>query len=321
MANDELVRPEQRLLQALEKARNSFSAVAAKRVTAERLIKVALGAATRNPMLLQCTTQSIVRAVMQGAELGFEPGSALQLAHLVPRKNNKMNPPIWEAQLIIDYRGYVDLAYRSGIVSFLTAEVVYQDDLFEFELGLDPKLKHIPNGDDIDPSKIIYAYMVVGMKDGSKSFKVLNRKQLDRIRQRADGSSSAYSPWNTDTAAMYMKTAIRNRTKLIPKSIEMAKAERLDDAIDTGDMSLLEFDIPEALELPGPSEPTKGVNGVKDKAKAKGAIIDENAFGAPIPLTLELGMPENERLDFVIWCESNNLEPENVQAQAKAAGV
>ena len=234
------------LVEALQKAKGSMSAVAAKVVTPDKLIKIAVAAAQRTPLLLQCTPASIVRAVMQGAELGLTPGSALNSAYLVPFKNTKTNE--WEAQLIVSAQGLSELAYRSGLVSFILAEVVYDGDEFNYKLGLNPELDHVPTDETIDPSKITHAYMVVGLKDGTRAFRVLTRKGIDRIMQRSPSVKSGNnSPWNTDYAEMARKTVIKNGMKYVPKSIEVAKAIALDNAIETGDYTSIDFDIPEAL--------------------------------------------------------------------------
>jgi recombination protein RecT len=316
-------RPEETLKKALERAKGSFSAVAARHITPERLMKVALGAATRNPLLLQCTPASLVRAVLQGAELGLEPGSALNHAYLVPFKNTKTTPACWEVQLIVGYMGLAELAYRSGLVSFITSEVVYEGDTFEYELGLEPRLKHIPDSDDIHPDKITHAYMVVGLKDGGKVFKVMNRKQIDRIRDRSQAGKSGYSPWATDFAEMAKKTVIKNGMKLVPKSIEMARAMRLDDAVETGNFDLLEFDSPEALgmdQTPQLPESTKGVNAVKEKAAAKGATANgESPFEASFLSVL--GMNEDQQREWKAYCGGEGFDAATKEAEAKAHGV
>jgi recombination protein RecT len=227
----------------LEKASGAMSAVAARMVTADKLIKIAVAAAQRTPLLLDCSPQSIVRSVIQGAELGLTPGSALNQAYLVPFKNKKTNG--YEAQLIVSAQGLSELAYRSGLISFISSEVVYADDEFEYELGLDPKLRHVPTGIDEDPAKITHAYMVVGLKDGSRVFRVMTRKAIDRIRSRSQARDAG--PWVTDYAEMARKTVIKNGMKYVPKSIEVARAVQLDNAVESGDWTDIEFDAPEAL--------------------------------------------------------------------------
>jgi recombinational DNA repair protein RecT len=52
-----------------------------------------------------------------------------------------------QAKFIPGYRGLIVLARRSGEISNIYAEAVYEGDRFEVELGLTPKLLHVPNYD------------------------------------------------------------------------------------------------------------------------------------------------------------------------------
>lgn len=258
----------QTLKESLQSAHKSMQMVAASVVTPDKLIKIALVAAQRTPLLLQCTPQSIVRSVMQGAELGLVPGSALNHAYLVPFKNGE----VYEAQLIPSAQGLTELMYRSGLVAFVTSEVVYEGDEFEYELGLEPKLRHVPKDETIDSSKIIYAYMVVGLKDGSRVFRVMTRKGIDRIREKSKAKNSG--PWVSDYAEMARKTVIKNGSKYVPKSIEVARAVALDNAADTGDWSGLDFDMDEpVIDVEAADSPT--VDRVTEKVIGDGVEAGE----------------------------------------------
>lgn len=238
------------LQDALKKAEKSIAAVAAKGLSAERVVKIVIGAAMRNPTLLQCSPPTVVRSVIQAVELGLEPGGALNHAYLVPFWNSKVS--CYECQLIVGYMGIVDLAYRSGLIDFFTAEVVYEGDEFEYELGMEPKLRHIPKDETIEDSKITHAYMVVGIKGGARIFKVLTRKQIERLRNMSqtgkDGAKyGPKGPWVEHYAEMAKKAVIRNGTKLVPKSIEVARVIAFDEAVDSEDWSGLDFTHPDAL--------------------------------------------------------------------------
>lgn len=247
--------PLHQLKDALIAAKGSMSAVAAKMVTPDKLIKIGIAAAQRNPTLLKCSTASIVRAIIQGAELGLTPGSALNSAYLVPFKNKTSGGgEVWEAQLVVSAQGLSELVYRSGLVSFISAEVVYEGDDFHYELGLEPKLLHVPMDETIDANKITHAYMVVGLKDGSRVFRVMTRKAIDRIRDRSPQGGEK-GPWKDHYAEMARKTVLKNGFKYVPKSIEVAKAISLDNAQETGDFSSLDFETPDALPEPQASVP------------------------------------------------------------------
>lgn len=223
----------------------SISAVAAKHIKPERLVKIVVGAVMRNPTLLDCEVGSIVRAVIQGAELGLEPGSALNHAYLVPFWNDKAK--CYECQLQPSYMGLSELAYRSGMIQSIEASVVYKQDVWEYQKGLDPILRHVPGEHDEDPKDITHVYCIVRMKDGGFAYSVLTRTAVEKLRLRNPAvKKGRATPWDTDYAAMACAKAIKQTMKLAPKSIEMAKALRLDDAVESGDWSNVEFDIPEA---------------------------------------------------------------------------
>jgi recombination protein RecT len=278
----------QTLSDALKKASGTLSAVAANKVKPEALIKIAIGAASRTPLLLECNPQSIVRSVMQGAELGLTPGSALNSAYLVPYRNGNA----YEAQLIVSAQGLTELMYRSGLVSNLQAECVYRGDEFEYEQGLTPKLKHVPMDETIDSADITHVYAIVTLKDGSQVFKVMARKAIDRIRSKSKASSSG--PWVTDYAEMARKTVIKNLSKYVPKSIEVARAMALDTAQEVGDFSLLEFDAPEsvpALEATNaPASAPSAIEALAGKVAAATGKADGEYDGDVYDPNKELGI-------------------------------
>ena len=111
---------------ALERSLPNIRDIAAKHLTPERLVKVVLGAASRTPLILDCTPISVVKAVLQAAELGLEPGSSLGEFWLVPFKNGKTGQR--EVQGIPGYRGLISLARRTGEIANLYAEAVYEGD-------------------------------------------------------------------------------------------------------------------------------------------------------------------------------------------------
>src|ERR1051326_6456109 len=82
-----------------------------KHLTPDRFIPTALTAMTRTPKLAECDQASFFAALMTLSQLGLEPDG--RRAHLIPFENRKRG--VVECQLIIDYKGLVELAYRSGV--------------------------------------------------------------------------------------------------------------------------------------------------------------------------------------------------------------
>lgn len=222
----------------------------AKYLTPDRVAKVTLAAISRTPALLQCTPDSVLRAVMQAVELGLEPtGGALGHAYLVPFKNS--------ATLIVGYRGYIDLARRSGQIQSVEAHVVYEHDDFLVEYGIEPRLVHKPklSGERGD---IIAAYCIANFVGGGRHCEVMTRADIDAVRARS--RSGDHGPWKTDFAEMARKTAVRRAAKYWPLSPELVKAMDLEDRV--------EYDDPITAETPEENL-TKGVVALKSKVMKK----------------------------------------------------
>src|SRR5262245_12059070 len=128
----------------------SLQAALPKHLTAARMIRVVLGAMQRTPELLNCTPESVLVAIMQSAALGMEPDGILGQGYLIPYGR--------QCQFIIGYRGLCQLARQSGQVVNIWAEVVFERDAFDYDLGLEPRLTHKRNDEAADPGALRYAY-------------------------------------------------------------------------------------------------------------------------------------------------------------------
>lgn len=245
-----------------------------KHLTIDRLVKCVLLAAARQPKLLECTTTSIVRAVMTAAELGLEPTGTLGHGYIVPYGT--------EATLIPGYRGLITLARRSGMMKKIEARVVYAEDVFDVELGLDSKLVHKPNF-DADPSdaNIRFVYAVAELVDGSTQFEVMTRKQVDGIRNRSKAARNG--PWVTDYAEMARKTVVRRLCKYLPLSVEMVKALEL---VDEHEGLAETVDVQARVIEPGENRTEQVKAVLKSRKKAERPAPEED--GPPPPTDADI---------------------------------
>jgi len=101
--------------------RNKLAEVASNHFTADELTRLALLAASRQPDLLKCTQTSVLRALIDAAELGIKPGGVMGRGYLVPRWNNKIKPAGLECCFDPGWRGLADIARRSGKVRRIEA--------------------------------------------------------------------------------------------------------------------------------------------------------------------------------------------------------
>lgn len=191
-------------------------------MTAERMARVAITAMMRTPDLAKCTQASFFKCLLDLSSWGLEPDG--RRAHLIPFKNSKTNTT--ECQLILDYKGIVELCFRSGYVRNIHADVVRDGDVFEFNLG--KVTRHIPWAflqKDLrrpEAGEIIAAYCVVEMKDESTKYEVMTREEIDSIRRRSRAGTSG--PWVTDFSEMAKKTVFKRASKWLPLSAEIAEA-------------------------------------------------------------------------------------------------
>jgi recombination protein RecT len=196
---------------------------------ADKLLRVAMTTIRTNSMLLKCTKQSLLACIMGAAQLGLEPEPALGQCYLVPYWNKRKS--VYEATLIPGYRGYLSLARRTGEVASVSAQVVYENDRFNLEYGLNERLEHVPA--DGDRGEVRGAYVVFRYQDKSHSFDYMSKADIDKIRARSQASDKG--PWVTDYPEMAKKTVIRRHIKMVPLSVDLARADYAETLAITGE--------------------------------------------------------------------------------------
>lgn len=204
-------------------------------VKVERLLRLTMSAVQREPKLLDCYQPTFLGALLECAQLGLEPNTTLGHAWLVPFRNRRMGGRL-DCQVIPGYKGLIRLAYNSGEVSSIRAQVVREKDKFDYRLGGRPRLDHIPHrGEDAGPMVAVYA--VADVKISSRpQFVVLEHWECIKIRD--DFSAAANNgPWVTNFDEMSMKSSVRRLCKWIPSDTEksaLARAVALDERAEAG---------------------------------------------------------------------------------------
>lgn len=195
-----------------------------KHMTPERVMRVALNAVSRTPKLADCTPESFMRCLLDLSAWGLEPDG--RHAHLIPYGQ--------ECTLVLDYKGLVTLAYRSGWVKKIHADVVYEGDIFVYSTG--NVMQHTPyefRDDANKPSergKFKAAYCIITLAEGGEKHEVMTASEVEGIRNRSKSGNNG--PWKTDFNEMAKKTVYRRASKWLPLSPEQQDAmERDDDRI------------------------------------------------------------------------------------------
>ena len=203
-----------------------------KSMTPDRLTRIVMTECRKTPALLKCAPESFYGVVLQCAALGLEPGSALGHCYLLPFGNGKDKQGRPNAQLIIGYRGMIDLARRSGQIISLQAYCVHEQDTFNYKLGLDPDIEHIP-ASVADRGKVTHVYAVAKLKGGGVQFEVMSRAEIEKVRTSSKAGNSG--PWASHWEEMAKKSVIRRLFKYLPVSIEAVRAVEIDEKTDRGE--------------------------------------------------------------------------------------
>jgi recombination protein RecT len=199
--------------------REQFARALPKHLSPERFSRVAITALSRTPKLMDCTPSSLMKCLLDLSAMGLEPDG--RRAHLIPYNNRKQGTV--ECQLIVDYKGLVELIRRSGDVVSLRAETVCEKDLFTWKNG---EIDHLINW-RVNRGKVEAVYAEAVMKSGERQTAVMTNEEVEAIRKRS--RSQQDSPWTTDWAEMAKKTVVRRLSKMLPLSSEIMDHVTKDD--------------------------------------------------------------------------------------------
>lgn len=241
---------------------NALPPAIKKVLTPDRMTRLVVTAMRQVRNLDQCTFASLAGSLMVAAQLGLEPCTPLGHCYLIPRKNGRTGQ--FEATFQLGYPGMLELAYRTEVVQSVTAQVVYANDHFLYEQGLDDKLVHRPffNG---DRGPVIAYYAIIKFTNGGHAKDVVPFadmvNHMERFAPRDYKTNAITGPWANDFDEMAKKTMIRRLFKMMRKSTDIiAKATLYDERVIDRDQSTAElrpqFDEPrQPAQIPAPYQP------------------------------------------------------------------
>ena len=236
----------------------------------ERFIRCAISAVSNSNELANCSQTSFLGALMNAAQLGLEPNTPLGQAYLIPYGGT--------VQFQLGYKGLIELARRAGIT--IQVHEIGEKDVFQYEYGLEPKLRHVPNLGD--RGRVIGYYCVWKNKDGQFGIEVASRSEVEAF---AKEKSKAFKsgPWKTDFDAMAKKTMIKRALKYAPVAVEVAEAIAADNSVKNvlvSDVDSEGFDINLVKDEAPKEEEPKAQPAVDQKT---GEVIDAEVIDRPEP--------------------------------------
>lgn len=205
-----------------EANKNAIATVLPRHMTAERMMKIAMRCLRTTPKLMDCKLDSLFGATITCAQLGLEPNTPQGHIYLIPFGN--------EVNVVIGYKGLIDLARRSGQIVSISARVRHEHDEWDMSFGTEEGIRHVPA--EGDRGRAVGYYAVAKLKDGGVQFEYMTKADVERVRQASPSRNS--SPWKEHFDEMGRKTVIRRLAKYLPMSIELATAVELDGAAEAG---------------------------------------------------------------------------------------
>lgn len=220
--------------------------------------------AMKNPQIAECTPASLIQSIGRITQWGLEIGVT---AYLVPFKDRKKG--ITEAVAVMGYTGMAELMVASGAIRHVEARCVYEHDEFQYEQGLNPQLRHVPDGNPATRGALVGAYCILRIRGGDV-FEFMSIEDIEAIRAQY---SRQWGPDKVRTCPPWYakKTVVRAAAKLAPKNPRLARALAVmeeDLALEAGkeDGPVATVPAPRAIEAPRGPRPltTSGMNGYDD---------------------------------------------------------
>lgn len=195
-------------------------------LTKERFSRMATTALVKTPGLSECSPATFMGAMFTAAQLGLEPNTPLGQAYLIPYYNGRTKQK--ECQFQLGYKGMIDLCYRSGEFKSISAHIVYENDEFEFEYGLEEKLKHKPTMGE--KGRPMWVYGIYKLKDGGYGFEVMSYEECLAFG-KSKSKTFSNGPWQSDPEEMCKKTVIKKVLKYAPIRSEFVRGAEVSDGM------------------------------------------------------------------------------------------
>lgn len=237
----------------------------------QRFISAVVSAVQTNPGLQECTNQSILSAALLGESLKLSPSPQLGQYYMVPFNDRERGKV---AQFQLGYKGYIQLAIRSGQYKKLNVLAIKAGELVKFDpLNEEIEVKLIEDEEQREAAETIGYYAMFEYTNGFRKAIYWSKKKMEaHALKYSQGykndkkKGTAYTFWSKDFDGMAYKTMLR---QLISKwgimSIDMQSAIDADMAVinEDGTKDYVDND-PDVIVMDQPSEPEQATSEQND---------------------------------------------------------
>ncbi len=250
---------------------------------AETYVTSVINVVNGNKKLQQCEPMSILKSAMIAASLNLPVEPNLGMAALVPYKDKSNG---MQAQFQMMWRGFVQLALRTGVYKTINVSEVYEDEIVKFNPFTEEieftdqsewKMRYTENG------KVVGYLAYFKLLSGFEKYSYMTKEEAEK---HATSYSQSYkydkqfnkssSPWSTDFNSMGKKTVLKLLIgKFGPMSIqtaELSTAIKYDQAMIGGTIDNPE---PEYVDNPEYEEPRGDPVNPFDKGKSESVNYDD----------------------------------------------
>lgn len=240
-----------------------------------RFISSIVSAVNNNTMLQECTNSSILSGALLGESLNLSPSPQLGQYYLVPFKDKNKGTTL--AQFVLGYKGYLQLAIRSGQYKKINVLSIKEGELVRYDpLNEEIEVNLIEDEEEREKAPTIGYYAMFEYVNGFKKAMYWSRAKMEAHALKYSAGYAAdkrkgnqYTFWSKDFDGMAYKTMLR---QLISKwgimSIDLVTAIDADMAIVNEDGSKSYVEVEEEVNNYTENEPEKIIDGeVVEKAE------------------------------------------------------
>ncbi len=204
----------------LEKMHSDLQSALPPQIPVDKFIRTTLTAVQMQPDLLGADRKSLLGSTMRAAQDGLLCDGREAALVIFNSKEGK------KVQYMPMVGGILKKIRNSGELASISAQVVYDKDHFDYELGDDERIVHKPFL-GADRGKQIACYAIAKTKDGAIYREVMSVADVEKVR--AVSRAGKFGPWVDWWDEMAKKTVIRRLSKRLPSSADLDSVIKADD--------------------------------------------------------------------------------------------
>lgn len=223
-----------------------------------------LSATSSNELLVECEPGTVFNAALTAASLGLPINQNLGFAYIIPYKNKSGK---YEAQFQMGYKGYIQLAQRSGLYRTINATDVKEGELKgKNRLTGEVEFEWIDNDEERAKLSTVGYLAFFETTTGFQKTRYMSKSELESHGKKFSQSfKRGYGLWKDDFDSMAIKTVIKLLiSKYGPMTTELGKAVELDQAVVEGEVTVYPDNYKDKPEIPEKTEEDK--KKIKDEA-------------------------------------------------------